>query len=176
MRKTFGRQRESFGTNLTEGDACRRRKENSEDMGRRRRSCQILLSVTDRKKRFYIVYIGGGKSPAFPPRAVEFPPFAQHYGESSSLERIGSEAFSKSGLTDIFIPSRVKELGAKCFWNCPALSRVTFGKSSSLERIGPDIFLRLPEIVIPQTIEELLSNAGYTCKLQVETTNSSSTA
>lgn len=98
------------------------------------------------------------------------------FGESSWLERIGSEAFSKSGLTDIFIPSRVKELGAKCFWNCPALSRVTFGKSSSLERIGPDIFLRLPEIVIPQTIEELLSNAGYTCKLQVETTNSSSTA
>ena len=67
------------------------------------------------------------------------------FGPSSSLERIGVEAFgavdvdgesTPCGLEEIRIPDSVRELCDGCFKGCKGLRRVTFGPSSSLERIG----------------------------------------
>ena len=74
------------------------------------------------------------------------------FGPSSSLERIGVEAFgavynrfgrcTPGGLVEISIPDSVRELCDGCFKGCSSLSRVTFGPSSSLERIGFHAFPR----------------------------------
>ena len=66
------------------------------------------------------------------------------FGPSSSLERIGFEAFGAvqgfgnqgCGFEEISIPDSVCELCDGCFKWCESLCRVTFGPSSSLERIG----------------------------------------
>ena len=69
------------------------------------------------------------------------------FGPSSSLERIGVEAFgavrpegfgqsTPCGLEEISIPDGVRELCDGCFKGCSRLRRLTFGPSSSLERIG----------------------------------------
>ena len=69
------------------------------------------------------------------------------FGPSSSLERIGVEAFGPvlnwfgkfcpCGLVEISIPASVCELCDGCFNRCISLRHVTFGSSSLLERIGP---------------------------------------
>ena len=73
------------------------------------------------------------------------------FGPSSSLERIGVEAFadreelsgkcSSCGLGKIDIPDSVRELGDRCFSSWCGAVGVTFGASSSLERIGFDALL-----------------------------------
>ena len=88
------------------------------------------------------------------------------FGPSSSLKRIGVEAFSgqilpidylqwmitvRSGIRsrdtwygcrieEIEIPDSVFELCDRCFYGCTHLRRVTFGKKSSLTRIGFQAF------------------------------------
>ena len=58
------------------------------------------------------------------------------FGESSSLRRIGKDAFRGSGVVEIHIPDGVEELCKSCFCGCKSLSRVKFGESSSLKLIG----------------------------------------
>ena len=87
------------------------------------------------------------------------------FGTSSSLKRIGIEAFSKCGLTSIHIPDSVEEFCEKCFAQCESLSRVTFGTSSSLKRIGVGAFYDcgLVAIRIPDTVEELCDKSFAGC-------------
>ena len=99
------------------------------------------------------------------------------FGPSSSLERIGVEAFGAMqegwhttavcGLVEINIPDGVEALPDRCFCGCANLLRVTFGPSSSLERIGVEAFggirdgsgkpitCGLIEIMIPNSVLEL---------------------
>ena len=87
------------------------------------------------------------------------------FGELSRLKRIGRGAFQGSyypcPLTRITIPDGVEEIGDRCFFNCPNLSRVSFGASPALRRIGTDAFsgdaqgFPLREIEIPDTVEEI---------------------
>ena len=88
-------------------------------------------------------------------------------GFSSSLERIGFEAFGSSehwldvavvcNIVEIRIPDGVRELGDGCFGRCSSLRRVTFGSSSSLERIGVLCFqcTSIGAIGIPNSVREL---------------------
>ena len=98
------------------------------------------------------------------------------FGPSSSLERIGVEAFGPGrdsyghlttcGLVEINIPDSVRELcdKDKCFyWGC--LRRVTFGSSSLLERIGVSCFemTGIKEVSIPDSVLELCDNCFKAC-------------
>ena len=86
------------------------------------------------------------------------------FGPSSSLARIGDEAFasvpsgfcesSPCGLVEISIPDSVCTLGDRCFKGCSNLRRVTFGSSSSLEQIGDDCFANtcVEEFMIPDRV------------------------
>ena len=88
------------------------------------------------------------------------------FGPSSSLERIGVEAFgpvqvgTKStpcGLEEIRIPDGVRELCDRCFKWCENLCRVTFGPSSSLEVISDSCFRYsgLSEVSMPERVYQL---------------------
>ena len=73
--KTEKELRNGFNRVKMPGDLGRRRAktwEGGECLVRSRYRLRIV------KQRFYNVYIGGGKAGDFPPRAVYFPPFAQH--------------------------------------------------------------------------------------------------
>ena len=106
------------------------------------------------------------------------------FGPSSSLQRIGVEAFSGQSdddqyegfcyacqLTEIRIPDSVCDIGQKCFYDCTNLHSVTFGVSSSLERIGeeacagytPQLACHLEEIIIPGGLCELCDRTFYNC-------------
>ena len=92
------------------------------------------------------------------------------FGPSSSLERIGVEAFgavegdygevTACGLVEISIPDNVRELCDRCFRGCASLRRVTFGPSSCLERIGDLCFggVGLVGFKIPPSVKHLGKN------------------
>ena len=93
---------------------------------------------------------------------------------SSSLERIGVEAFSgpivsgKSmacSLEQVSIPDSVRELGERCFCRCSNLRRVTFGLSSSLERIGAGCIegTQVSEFHVPDGVRVLCDRCFYGC-------------
>ena len=88
------------------------------------------------------------------------------FGESSSLKRIGREAFHGSRLREIHLPSSVEELGDKCFFWCACLSRVTFGRPSSLRRIGIEAFSRsdVKCLVITESVEEVCDRCFCECR------------
>lgn len=94
------------------------------------------------------------------------------FGESSSLKRIGVEAFSglkghECSLKAIRIPDRVEELAEKCFCNCTSLLSVTFGEASSLRRIGDQAFsgcCLLKKLDVPDSVEELGEHYFGECK------------
>ena len=107
------------------------------------------------------------------------------FGPSSSLERIGVEAFgavedwdcepATCGLVEISIPDGVRELCDGCFKGCRSLRRVIFGPSSSLERIGVEAFVSgqgflwptpcgLVETSIPDGVHELCKDCFKGCE------------
>ena len=77
------------------------------------------------------------------------------FGSSSTLVRVGKEAFANSGLTEISIPDSVKVIDDSCFSCCSCLLRVIFGTNSTLERIGAYAFVDsgLREISIPDSVK-----------------------
>ena len=96
------------------------------------------------------------------------------FGPSSSLRRIGVEAFaapisffhdSECEIVEVSIPDRVCELCDRCFRLCSSLRRVTFGPSSSLERIGDSCFhwTGVDEMSIPDSVLELGSQCFAKC-------------
>ena len=93
--------------------------------------------------------------------------FRVTFSESSSLKRIGIEAFSRSGVKEIRIPDRVEELCYRCFCKCKNLSRVAFGESSLLKCICFKAFhqcTHLTEIHIPNSVERLGGSCFRRCK------------
>ena len=98
------------------------------------------------------------------------------FGPSSSLERIGVEAFgavrdfrgdlTTCGLVEIHIPDSVRELCDGCFKWCKSLRRVTFGPSSSLERIGVSCFREsgVEEFAVPDCVRELCERCFQWCQ------------
>ena len=98
------------------------------------------------------------------------------FGPSSSLERIGVEAFgavhgvcqsTPCGLEEISIPDGVRELCDGCFKGCSSLRRVTFGPSSSLERIGAHCFYGCGLVLfeIPASVRAIGGGAFGECAL-----------
>ena len=88
------------------------------------------------------------------------------FGESSSFELIGREAFYGSAVVEIHIPDAVEKLGDGCLCECKSLSHVTFGDCSSLRLIGKKVFSGscVREIHILDSVEELCESCFYECK------------
>lgn len=77
------------------------------------------------------------------------------------VKTIADDAFAKcTGITEVTIPSSVKELGARAFENCTVLSKVNLG---NIESIKYDVFkgcTALTEITIPKTLK---SGSIFSC-------------
>ena len=92
-------------------------------------------------------------------------------GESSSLKRIGSQAFMSCSLTRIEIPDSVEEICYMSFHMCRKLSCVRFGAFSLLKHVGAeafssyeDIACSFQEITIPKGVVELGDRCFGECK------------
>jgi hypothetical protein len=92
------------------------------------------------------------------------------FESNSRLLRIESDAFSRSSLQSIVIPSSVEILGSSCFSECKSLSSISFESHSRLLRIASDAFSKssLQSIVIPSSVEIL----GSSCFLRCESLSS----
>ena len=88
------------------------------------------------------------------------------FGSSSSLERIGPDAFRCSRVESLSIPDGVVELCDGCFYGCESLSSVTFGPNPSLQRIGVEAFAYagLESISIPDGVVELCYRCFEHCR------------
>ena len=91
----------------------------------------------------------------------------------STLTSIGKSAFRESGLQSIEIPASVGTIGNGAFYNCKALTTVTFEKGSQLKTIGGTTnnnpfntfnnCTSLTDIEIPASVETIESNAFKGC-------------
>ena len=69
-------------------------------------------------------------------------------------------------ITHLQVPANVEVIHEKCFYNCSALSCVTFAAGSCLKRIEGSAFYgctRLSEIEIPANVEILCSSSFSDC-------------
>ena len=87
------------------------------------------------------------------------------FADKSSLETIGSYAFSGIGLNNfkkIKIPDSVTTIGYQAFYGCSVLESVEFDvRKSKLESIGDEAFAECPELknlVIPNSVKTLGAN------------------
>jgi hypothetical protein len=83
--------------------------------------------------------------------------FAAH----SSLNRIGDNAFAKSPLKFICLPSTVLSVGSGCFRECQKLGFVGFEWNSRVTEIGVNWFResKLPFVVVPNSVEAIREGA-----------------
>jgi hypothetical protein len=71
--------------------------------------------------------------------------------KDAHLTKIGQEAFAGcSCLRSFSVPKKVEGVGAKCFAECPSLSRLKFGSGATLKRILRD-----------RTLDEALEDLGF---------------
>jgi len=91
----------------------------------------------------------------------------------STLESIGSGAFSSSGLAEVTIPSSVTTIGDLVFANASALTAITFGSeetASTLATIGASAFINsaLTSIDLPASVISIGDKAfAYTYDLTI---------
>ena len=69
----------------------------------------------------------------------------------SSLKEIGEYAFFNTNINTIKIPEGVTKIGNKCFWKCSQLTNITL--PSTLKEIGDDAFSNsnITSIIIPKS-------------------------
>lgn len=89
----------------------------------------------------------------------------------STLESIGGEAFSKSGLTGITIPNSVTEIGDYAFSNCEQLKEISI--PNSVTKISNGMFYgcsQLQTVDIPNSVTGIDEHAFEDCSALKELT------
>lgn len=85
----------------------------------------------------------------------------------SGLTELGAYAFSETAIEQIVIPAGVKTLGEGVFFKILSLKTVTFAENGSLEAIEKNVFAgcsALTEIVIPATVKTIGETAFQSCE------------
>jgi hypothetical protein len=90
---------------------------------------------------------------------------AVHLGNDSALKRIGTGAFSSTGLTSFTVPPKVTEIGNSAFSDCEELKRVEFADGCVVEHIGSEAFRRsgLASFEGPPTLTRLSRSCFSFC-------------
>lgn len=83
---------------------------------------------------------------------------------SDTVTEIGDNAFEGSGLTEITLPTSVKDIGEKAFFNCNALTTATVKGNVTIinERTFSECNL-LESVELPNSVETIDSNAFAKC-------------
>lgn len=73
-----------------------------------------------------------------------------------TIVKFGDNAFTRTGLTSIKIPSTVKEIGANALY-CQTLGTVTFAENSTLETVGSTAFAysKIETLEIPASVKTI---------------------
>ena len=81
----------------------------------------------------------------------------------STLKEIGDNAFSNTNITTIIIPEGVTKIGNNCFNNCSQLTNITL--PSSLKEIGDNAFsnTKITTIIIPEGVTKIGNYCFYDC-------------
>ena len=95
---------------------------------------------------------------------------------NSTLQTIGDDCFSGSGLQSITIPASVETIGTRAFKNCSNLQTVAFANGTLLENIGSESFYNtgITSITIPASVENIYSSAFASSDLETITFESNS--
>ena len=83
-----------------------------------------------------------------------------------NIDKIDFMAFGGCGLTEIVIPSSVKEIGLSAFLRCAKLKRVHFNKGSMLETMRDSVFhgcTALEKINLPSSLKVMGSGIFFEC-------------
>ena len=78
---------------------------------------------------------------------------------------IDNSAFMKCGLTSVFIPETVTELGIHAFYSCPDLTKVTI--SGGVNRIETNTFAEcrtLKTVILSEGVDYIEESAFYVCE------------
>ncbi len=83
-----------------------------------------------------------------------------------TIEHIGEQVFTKSGIKEIIIPASVRTIGEWAFQSCPELERITFSPESKMTTFGSSAFVgceSLASVTLPPSLEEIPSQAFMDC-------------
>lgn len=117
----------------------------------------IPYSVIYERQEFIVTNISEGAFKfSYGIKTVKFP-------INSKVEIIGRDAFSKSSIEQIFIPSSVTQISECSFSNCAQLKEVKFEKNSKLKIIERGVFFKssIESIVIPSSVTKISEYAFY---------------
>ncbi len=81
------------------------------------------------------------------------------------VKEIGKQAFARTSITSVSIPSTVKNISHWAFWRCASLEAVTFAEASTVETIGYQVFTetKLVEATLPASLKEIGFGAFSSC-------------
>ncbi len=82
------------------------------------------------------------------------------------LTKIGDHAFINSGITSIYIPSTVDDIGVQAFQDCMSLTSVEFGENIRIDKLPGTVFEyceSLEEITVPASVCEIEPDAFSGC-------------
>lgn len=73
------------------------------------------------------------------------------------IKKISDHHLCNGVVENVMVSASVREIGARAFYNCKNLKRITFMQRSKLARIGSGCFYktRIEKIVIPKGVEEI---------------------
>jgi len=104
--------------------------------------------------------------------ASDFYKFKDEIGLGNFLDYLTylpEQLFANSDILDIVIPSNVKEIGAKCFYNCKNL--LSCDIQGDVKEIPSQCFSNcssLQELILPKTISKIGFNAFAGCNNEVK--------
>lgn len=85
------------------------------------------------------------------------------FAENSRLERVGSRAFSETGISAFVSPGSLRKLGHLAFYDCDRLKTVRLNEG--IRELGPMCFLgtRVRSLQLPSGLEITQKELGINC-------------
>ena len=100
-----------------------------------------------------------------------------HFGISCSLERIGADCFTGTGLKHFVMPPSVRTIGSGAFYGCPLQDGIDCSEEECAFRVSGNLLLDASgrichgafgghvAVVIPDSVRELCDKCFYKCKI-----------
>ena len=110
------------------------------------------------------------------PEELTIPEKLEHNGVTYTVTKISESAFANDfynkKIKKVIIPSTIKEIGDKAFYNCESLKEVDLSSATSLVRIGDEAFAQNPNLgnlTLPSNLQSIgrKAFAGNLCMTSI---------